>query len=355
MSVSYRAVNWNRHKLVYDLAIGLSIVVFIGAFVVGGKLAWQGDHAIGDEILIMRALGVCAIVMLHVILCIGPLARLDRRAAPLLYNRRHLGVCMFLVSLAHAGLAILYYGGFGNTNPASALLGRNTSFSSVSGFPFEWLGAIALVILFLMASTSHDFWLKNLSPRVWKRLHMLVYVAYALLVGHVLLGVMQSEASPVYPVMLGAGVLLVGGLHVTAGWREWRRAGAASDDEWIDVCHVADIPPDRAKRACLADGRRVAVFRHDGGISAMSDVCAHQGGPLSEGKVIDGCVTCPWHGYQYVPASGSSPPPFTEKIPTYEVRIEGTRVMLKTEAFAPGTPVTPAPIPDTSIAETDHG
>lgn len=349
MSASYRAVNWNRHKKIYDLVIAGAVIAFVGAFVFAGKLAWRGEHAISDEILIMRALGVCAIVMLHVILCIGPLARLDRRAAPLLYNRRHLGVTMFLVALGHAGLALMYYGAFGNVNPATALLARNDAFTSLSGFPFEWLGAIALAILFVMASTSHDFWLANLSPRVWKRLHMLVYVAYALLVGHVLLGVLQSETSPLYPALLGAGVVLVGGLHVAAGWREWRRAKTLPDDAWLDVCDLDDIAPDRATRACLADGRRVAIFKHAHGISAISDVCAHQGGPLSEGKVVDGCVTCPWHGYQYLPASGTSPPPFTEKIPTYEVRIDGTRVMLKTQALDPGTPVEPARIP-----ERDH-
>ena len=49
------------------------------------------------------------------------------------------------------------------------------------GFP-----AIGLcLILFLMAATSHDFWLVVCTPRVWKGLHMAVYAAYALLVGHV--------------------------------------------------------------------------------------------------------------------------------------------------------------------------
>ena len=330
MSVSYRAVNWNRHKRLYDVVIAMSVVAFVGAFVLGGKLAWSAPNGISDEVLVLRALGVCAIVMLHVILCIGPLARLDDRAAPLLYNRRHLGVSMFLVALAHAGLATVYYGGFGDTNPVSAMLARNTSFASISGFPFEWLGAVALAILFVMAATSHDFWLANLSPRIWKRLHMMVYVAYGLLIMHVALGVMQSEPSRLYPVLLGGGVVIVGGLHIAAGLHD--RAKVRARDGWLDVGGVDDIPMDRAKRVCLAGDVRVAVYRHANGVSAISDVCAHQGGPLSEGKIVDGCVTCPWHGYQYLPESGTSPPPFNEKIATYEVRIEGDRVMLNTES-----------------------
>ena len=53
------------------------------------------------------------------------------------------------------------------------------------------------MILFLMAATSHDFWMANLTAPVWKSLHMLVYLAYGLLVLHVTLGVLQAETSPV--------------------------------------------------------------------------------------------------------------------------------------------------------------
>ena len=52
----------------------------------------------------IRAFGTCAFVMLTAILWIGPLARLDRRFLPLLYNRRHFGVLTFLVALVHVAL-----------------------------------------------------------------------------------------------------------------------------------------------------------------------------------------------------------------------------------------------------------
>jgi len=45
--------------------------------------------------------------------------------------------------------------------------------------------------------------------------------------------------------------------------------------------------------------------------------------------VLTGCiVTCPWHGYQFRPEDGASPPPFMERVATYEVRIEGDRVFV---------------------------
>src|SRR3546814_4079527 len=42
----------------------------------------------------------------------------------------------------------------------------------------------------------------------------------------------------------------------------------------------------------------------------------------------DGCITCPWHGYQYVPETGASPPPFVEKVPTFNVRVMNGRVLV---------------------------
>ena len=56
-------------------------------------------------------------------------------------------------------------------------------------------GFFALLILFVMAASSHDFWLKNLGASTWKRLHMAVYLAYALLLVHVLTGMTQHESS----------------------------------------------------------------------------------------------------------------------------------------------------------------
>jgi nitrite reductase/ring-hydroxylating ferredoxin subunit len=58
---------------------------------------------------------------------------------------------------------------------------------------------------------------------------------------------------------------------------------------------------------------------------------------LGEGKILDGCITCPWHGYQYLPHNGQSPPPFTEKVSTYDVKVEEGNVWLNPEPFAEGT------------------
>jgi methionine sulfoxide reductase heme-binding subunit len=346
VSVQYSAVKWNHNKRVYDGVLVAGIVLYLGAFFGAGKLAWTGSLAISDEVLLIRALGTCAFLLLQVVLCIGPLARLDRRFLPLLYNRRHLGVATFLVGLAHGALAVGYYHGFGRINPLLSLLTSNTSYGSWTAFPFETLGLIALLILFLMAATSHDFWQKNLSPSVWKALHMLVYPAYGLLVFHVGLGALQSEANLLYPALAIVGAACVVALHVAVGFRERRRDtnGPDAGTTWIDVGSVAEIPDHRAKTVCLAGRERIAVFRYDGKVSAVTNVCAHQHGPLGEGKIIDGCITCPWHGGEYRPQDGQSPPPFHEKIATYQVRVEQRRILLNPVPLPPGTAVEPAKI-----------
>lgn len=353
MSVGYTWVQWNRHKRIYDAVMAGAAVAYVGIFFIVTRLLWTREKAYSDEVVLIRATGSCAIIFLHVILCIGPLARLNRRVLPLLYNRRHLGVLTFLIALIHAAVVLGYYHGFGVVNPFVSLLTSNTNYASLRAFPFQTLGLGALIIMFLMAATSHDFWLKNLSAATWKRLHMFVYFAYALLVGHVALGALQNDRSFAASGLMLVGVLTVMVLHLVAGAREIRKdAGrgpfSVQDRDWVDVGAPSDIPDDRARTVCTPGGERIAVFKHAGAISAVTNVCAHQGGPLGEGKVIDGCITCPWHGWQYRPQDGCSPPPFAEKIATYQVRIVSGRVQVNPNALPPGTPTTPARIPEGS-------
>ena len=337
MSETYKAISWNRQKLWYDGIFVTGFLIYLVTFAVATIVT---NPTATPETIIMRGFGTLAFVSLHIILLIGPLSRIDSRFLPLLYNRRHLGVATFLMALVHAVLVFVQYHSFGDMNPLSNLFGANTRFTSVADFPFQLLGFGALIVLFLMAATSHDFWLRNLTAPVWKALHMGVYVAYALLVGHVVLGVLQSESSPWMVTALAAGVLILVVTHIVAGIKERATDGAALpvEDGFVRVCAVDEIPENRA---CIGDvsGERVAVFKYEGKVSAVSNVCQHQNGPLGEGEIIDGCITCPWHGFQYEPETGASPPPFTEKIPTFEVEVRDGEVWVNEEPKPAGTKV----------------
>lgn len=312
MSVHYQTVGWNPAKRLYDGWLAAFVLVYLCAFAGAG---WMAHPAATIETLLIRALGTLAFLLLHAILAVGPLCRLDARFLPLLYNRRHLGVTMFLVALAHGIFTLGQFHGFGDVSVLESLFTSNMRYGSVREFPFEVLGLAALCWLFLMAATSHDFWLETLSPVIWKTLHMGVYVAYVLLVGHVALGALQAETNPVFVLVLALGAVVLATLHLLAA-RQERRV----DARHVLACRLDEIPEKRAKVIC-AGGERIAIFKHDGKVSALSNVCRHQNGPLGEGRIIDGCVTCPWHGYQYLPETGTAPPPFTEQVATFETRV----------------------------------
>ena len=342
MSVAYKAVGWNAFKKRYDLLLVIGVLLFIAVFMVVGYTIYP---LITVEILLMRATAVAAITLLHVILAIGPLARLSHKWLPLVYNRRHLGVTMFLLAFAHSLLAIAIYHVGSSINPIVSVFTSDVG-GRMTAFPFQAFGFGAFMILFVMAATSHDFWLANLTAPVWKTLHMSVYLAYVLLVVHVAFGILQAETSPVYVGLMGLGIVLIGGLHLGAGWKQRdidkEAENWVEDQDFVDVCQVSDLT-ENIPRGATVSGERVAVILYDGNkISCVSGVCQHQNGPLAEGQFKYGCLTCPWHGYQYKPHDGTSPEPFTEKIPTFDIKIVGGRVLVKAKPNPAGTPVEPA-------------
>ncbi len=352
MSVQYQAVGWNRQKRIYDSALMAAVLAYLAIFAGVGSLVHPQATI---ETLLIRALGTAALLLLHVVLSIGPLCRLSPKFLPLLYNRRHLGVTAFLLGLAHGGFSLVQFHALGDVNPLVSLFVSNRQYGSLAEFPFQALGFFALSILFVMAATSHDFWLRNLTAPMWKRLHMLVYAAYGLLIAHVTLGALQSERSAILAITLGLGLAVVLSLHLLAALHERgvdETKYCEEPSRFVDVCAVDEIPENRARMVSLS-GERVAVFRYDGKVSAVSNVCQHQNGPLGEGRIIGGCITCPWHGYQYQPADGASPPPFHESVPTFRAQVRDGRVLVDPRPNPPGTFVEPARIRESTVRSYD--
>jgi nitrite reductase/ring-hydroxylating ferredoxin subunit/DMSO/TMAO reductase YedYZ heme-binding membrane subunit len=351
MSVQYMPVLWNRNKIFYDAVLLISVALYLYIFIRVAPAYQDVSKPVDGAILRMRAFGSCAFLMLTVILCIGPLARLDRRFLPLLYNRRHFGVMTAGIAAVHANYVLGWYFNFSPTDKYAALLSSNTSYSQVLGFPFEALGIAALLILFVLAATSHDFWLSFLGAPIWKTLHMSIYAAYAFVVLHVALGALQGSADPVFTGLVSASTVLVCGLHFATGRMEAARdrgeetaKASLREKGWVVAGDLEDIDDGCAKVVTLNDDERVAIFKYDGKLSAITNACAHQNGPLGEGKVLWGCITCPWHGYQYNLADGRAPAPFTEKISTYRLKLIGSTVFLDPKALPPGTHVEPVQI-----------
>jgi nitrite reductase/ring-hydroxylating ferredoxin subunit len=94
---------------------------------------------------------------------------------------------------------------------------------------------------------------------------------------------------------LGAGIWLGEHLVYGLGTGVDTTAFQHLPQDWTDVAGESDVPADGA--VCVGvDGVPVLLSRLPGGIVALTDQCTHRGGPLHEGTVADGHVTCPWHG-----------------------------------------------------------
>ena len=159
MSLPYRVVQVTERRVIYDGVMLLGIVLYLLVFM---AISLAGDvrpDLTEATTALTRAFGTLAILMLHVLLAIGPLCRLNPHFLPLLINRRHLGVATFLVAAIHGTLATLVFHTGGAMNPIASILIGSGQFLSVQEFPFEIFGFAALLILGAMAGTSHDFWI----------------------------------------------------------------------------------------------------------------------------------------------------------------------------------------------------
>ncbi|HET7339569.1 MAG TPA: Rieske 2Fe-2S domain-containing protein [Candidatus Dormibacteraeota bacterium] len=80
-------------------------------------------------------------------------------------------------------------------------------------------------------------------------------------------------------------------------------AWTAGPSSWTPVCGLVEIP-DGGINGVEVEGRRVLLHREGTRVYAMENACSHLGGPLDEGKIANGVVTCPWHGSQFRLADG---------------------------------------------------
>ncbi|MFA4929675.1 MAG: Rieske 2Fe-2S domain-containing protein [Patulibacter sp.] len=94
-----------------------------------------------------------------------------------------------------------------------------------------------------------------------------------------------------------------------------------------DVGAAADVPMLEGRRATV-EGRRVAIFRLPTGFAATDAECPHRGGPLSDGLVADGCVTCPLHNWRLDLTTGVIGGA-GDRMPIHEVAEDGGRLWVR--------------------------
>ena len=98
--------------------------------------------------------------------------------------------------------------------------------------------------------------------------------------------------------------------------------------EWVRAAKKRDLEPGKGVMI-EAGGRRVALFNADGVFYAVDDACPHRGGPLSQGAVDNGELTCPWHAWGFDVKTGACHTVPAAKIRTYPVKTEGDDVFVQ--------------------------
>jgi len=98
-----------------------------------------------------------------------------------------------------------------------------------------------------------------------------------------------------------------------------------SASNWVEVAK-SDAIGEGSAIEVVVEGRILAIFRQRGQLYALDGMCAHQGGPIAEGHVAHGCVTCPWHGWQYELATGTQTINRQPLQETFPVREQGGRI-----------------------------
>jgi nitrite reductase/ring-hydroxylating ferredoxin subunit/uncharacterized membrane protein len=125
--------------------------------------------------------------------------------------------------------------------------------------------------------------------------------------------------------IVSAGAFVGGDVVYLAGNMVSRHAFRGAGTKWIrlDTGAVGDLAtlPEGTPTKMKAGINDLVVVRVGDTVHAMHNVCAHAGGPLDQGPVVDGCVQCPWHGSRFRLADGHvQRGPSVYDQPSYEIR-----------------------------------
>ena len=100
---------------------------------------------------------------------------------------------------------------------------------------------------------------------------------------------------------------------------------------WLDA-GAADVFPQGGTQVHVG-GQILAVFRIGEDFYVIGDTCSHAYASLSEGELWDYDVECPLHGAEFDVRTGVPQSlPATRPVPTYEVKLEEGRVMIRVGA-----------------------
>lgn len=96
----------------------------------------------------------------------------------------------------------------------------------------------------------------------------------------------------------------------------------------FEIATIEEVPLGRAK-ACVVNGRTIALYHTNEGFFATDNTCPHRGGPLAEGDLLGNEITCPWHFWGFDVVSGVCVGNPEISVASHEVTVEGDRILVK--------------------------
>jgi nitrite reductase/ring-hydroxylating ferredoxin subunit/uncharacterized membrane protein len=103
--------------------------------------------------------------------------------------------------------------------------------------------------------------------------------------------------------LVTAGAYIGGDVAYALGNMVNRHAWRSRSTKWVPLVAPATIPENTPTKATMG-AQGLVLVRSGDAIVALHETCAHAGGPLSEGRIVDGCIECPLHGSRFELATG---------------------------------------------------
>ena len=104
-------------------------------------------------------------------------------------------------------------------------------------------------------------------------------------------------------------------------------SSASDSSRDVPVARVGDLPPGKGKLVKV-DAREIAIFNVDGGYYAIKNFCPHEAEPLWRGRVEEGAVICPNHGWRFDLKTGKCVRLGDRDARVYPVKVEGDRILI---------------------------
>ena len=195
--------------------------------------------------------------------------------------------------------------------------------------------ALVLGILAMLGAAvtgAADYTTTDGSARVRATVHstvmvvaLVVYVVSMLLRWGGSHGALPIALSVIGYALLTLGAFVGGDVVYVLGNMVSRHAFRGAGAKWIRLEVDGGVEPDALPEATPTKAKlginTLVLVRDGSAVYALHDTCAHAGGPLSGGKVVDGCIECPWHASRFRLSDGHlTQGPTVYDQPVYEVR-----------------------------------